>query len=67
MAETGLTRMPVVERGENRKLAGMISLQDLLAARTRSLTEERARERVLRIRIPYTGHKRYPEHDRTPA
>ena len=62
MAETGLTRMPVIERGERgagRKLAGMISLEDLLAARTRNLTEERTRERVLRVRIPF-GTARAP-------
>lgn len=53
MAETGFTRLPVVERGETPMLVGMISLQDLLAARTRNLTEERARERVLRIRVPF--------------
>jgi CIC family chloride channel protein len=55
MAETGLTRMPVVERGDSRKLVGMISLEDLLGARTRNLTEERTRERVLRIRLPFGG------------
>ncbi len=53
MAESGYTRFPVVERGEGRTLVGMISLQDLLAARTRNLTEERTRERVLRIRAPF--------------
>ena len=55
MAETGFTRMPVVERGDTAKLAGMISLEDLLHARTRNLTEERSRERVLRIRLPFQG------------
>jgi chloride channel protein, CIC family len=47
MAEQGVTRMPVVERGTRRWL-GMISLEDLLKARTRHLEEERRRERVLR-------------------
>jgi len=55
MAETGLTRFPVVERGGDRKLAGVIGLQDLLSARTRNLAEERDRERVLRIRLPLLG------------
>jgi CIC family chloride channel protein len=55
MAETGLTRMPVVDRSDSRKLVGMISLEDLLHARTRNLTEERERERVLRIRLPFQG------------
>jgi H+/Cl- antiporter ClcA/CBS domain-containing protein len=52
MAETGLTRFPVVDRGADRKLVGVIGLQDLLSARTRNLSEERDRERVLRIRMP---------------
>jgi len=55
MAETGFTRMPVVDRGESRKLVGIISLEDLLRARTRNLTEERERERVLKIRLPSRG------------
>jgi CIC family chloride channel protein len=52
MAETGLTRLPVVD-GEG-KLVGMISLHDLLLARVRNLNEERHRERVLRLRLPFT-------------
>ncbi len=52
MAETGLTRFPVVDRGDERKLVGVIGLRDLLSARTRNLAEERDRERVLRIRLP---------------
>ena len=51
MAETGLTRMPVVERDNPLKLVGMIALTDLLRARTRNLEEERRRERVLRLRL----------------
>jgi CBS-domain-containing membrane protein len=54
MAETGLTRFPVVEREDSRKLAGMVSLSDLLRARTRSLEEERHRERVLKLRLPFS-------------
>jgi CBS domain-containing protein len=53
MAETGLTRFPVVVNEDDRTLAGMVSLNDLLRARTRTLEEERSRERVLRIRIPW--------------
>ncbi len=53
MAETGFTRMPVIDRNSGGKLAGLISLDDLLRARTRNLTEERQRERVLRIRLPF--------------
>jgi chloride channel protein, CIC family len=53
MAEFGVTRMPVLDTDGTRRLAGMISLNDLLLARSQNLAEERARERVLRIRIPF--------------
>jgi len=51
MAETNLTRLPVVERSNPRKLVGMVSLTDLLQARVRNLQEERSRERVLHLSI----------------
>ena len=54
MAETGFTRLPVIE-SHNGKLAGMISLRNLLLARARNLYEERQRERVLRLRLPFGG------------
>lgn len=41
MADTGLTHFPVVERGPERRLTGMISLEDLLKARTHHLESER--------------------------
>jgi CBS domain-containing protein len=52
MAETGLTRLPVV--ADDRTLVGMIALTDLLTARTRILESEQRRERVLgaRFRLP---------------
>jgi chloride channel protein, CIC family len=53
MAESGFTRFPVLDPREER-LVGMVSLYDLLHARTRNLEDERARERVLRIRMPFT-------------
>jgi chloride channel protein, CIC family len=62
MAETGLTRLPVVER-ETGKLAGMVSLRDLLMARVRNLNEERQRERVLKIRLPFATAE--PEREMT--
>jgi len=52
MAQSGLTRFPVVERGEEGRLVGLIGLRDLLSARTRNLAAERERERVLRVRLP---------------
>ncbi|MDQ2898431.1 MAG: chloride channel protein [Acidobacteriota bacterium] len=55
MAETGRTRFPVIDNAENRKLSGIISLEDLLQARVRHLEEEKRRERVLRVRLPFSG------------
>jgi H+/Cl- antiporter ClcA/CBS domain-containing protein len=54
MAETGFTRLPVVDDGQ---LVGMVSLHDLLMARVRNLNEERKRERVLRLRLPFGSRK----------
>jgi len=51
MAATSVTRFPVVERGPESRLVGMIGLQDLLKARELSLEEELRRERVLRLRL----------------
>lgn len=53
MAETGWTRFPVVSPGDPRELLGMISLYDLLRARIRALDDERHRERLLRIHMPF--------------
>ncbi len=53
MAETGLTRFPVVERDGSRRLVGMVSLDDLLQARTRTLEAERRRERILPPRLMF--------------
>lgn len=49
MAQTGLTRLPVVE--QDYRLAGMISLNDLLKARTLNLEAEHRRERILPVRL----------------
>jgi len=54
MAETGFTRMPVVDRASG-KFLGLISLDDLLKARTRHLEEERRRERTLKLRFFLPG------------
>jgi CBS domain-containing protein len=50
MAETGLTRFPVVERG-GRRLLGMIGLFDLLQGRLRNLEAERRRDRMIPLRL----------------
>jgi len=54
MAETGFTRLPVVD-SDTGQLTGMISVHDLLMARVRNLNEERHRERVLRLRLPFAN------------
>ncbi len=51
MAETGLTAFPVVKHGNDRRLLGMVNFYDLLHARERELSEERHRQRWLRIRL----------------
>jgi len=55
MAETGLTHFPVVERDGHNTLVGMVSLDDLLKARVHSLEAERRRERVLPLRLVWSG------------
>jgi chloride channel protein, CIC family len=54
MAEKGFTRMPVVDRATH-KFLGLISLDDLLKARTRHMEEERRRERTLQLRYLLPG------------
>jgi len=51
--------MPVVERG-TKKFLGLVSLNDLLKARSRHLEEESRRERGLKFRwfVPERGMKR---------
>ncbi len=50
MVEKGCTRMPVLERN-TRKFLGLVSLNDLLKARSRHLEEESRRERSLKLRL----------------
>jgi CIC family chloride channel protein len=50
MAETGLTRFPVVDPDEPRRVVSIVTLRDLLHARSRALTEERERERTIKVR-----------------
>jgi CIC family chloride channel protein len=58
MAESGLSRFPVVDR-EAGRLVGMVALTDLLKARALNLDAEERRERVLgaHIALPF-GRKR---------
>jgi H+/Cl- antiporter ClcA len=64
MAETGLTRFPVVTREQSR-LIGMIALSDLLKARALNLEAEQRRERVFgaHIALPF-GVRREKEESR---
>lgn len=50
MVEKGCTRMPVLERA-SRKFLGLVSITDLLKARSRHLEEESRRERSLKFRF----------------
>jgi CBS domain-containing protein len=52
MAMSSLTRFPVVQPGPEKRLIGIIALQDLLKARELMFEEEQTRERVLRLRLP---------------
>ena len=49
MAETGLTRFPVIEKETPDHLVGTVSLNNLLGARVLYLDAERRRERVLEL------------------
>ena len=60
MAESGLTRFPVVERDKSRRLAGLVSLDDLLKARAHTLDAERRREQVLPLRLKFPLRKKPP-------
>jgi CIC family chloride channel protein len=61
MAETGRTRLPVVDRNAPGRLLGMVTLTHTLKAKQRHLEEERRRERVLDVRglIPRVLRRRY--------
>ena len=64
MVESGFTRLPVVDRDDEKRLRGMVSLDDLLRARGRNLEEERTRERILRLRMPL-GRRTHAEEVRS--
>jgi hypothetical protein len=52
MVETGLTTLPVLKSWNEPELIGVVSLNDLLQARTKNFAEENERETVLRLRRP---------------
>lgn len=61
MAETGLTSFPVVERQESQRILGMVSLNDLLRARERRLSDERHRQRWIKLRLFRGGSTPSPD------
>lgn len=64
MASNALGVLPVVERTGPRRLRGIVTTFDLLAAQERNLQEERHRERVLRLRrVPRLRPRRPVEAD----
>jgi chloride channel protein, CIC family len=62
MVEKSCTRMPVVERS-TRKFLGLVSLNDLLKARSRHLEEERRRERTISFRLFPPKNPKQPQSD----
>jgi len=66
MADTGITRFPVVERDgpkspgleTGRRLLGIVALSDLLKARAHQLDEEYHREQVLQVRLGFPSEVR---------
>lgn len=58
MAETGHTRLPVIERNGRKQLVGLVSLEDLLKARALNLDAERRRERVKAVDLFFPGRGR---------
>jgi len=53
MADNKLTHYPVIDG--NGKLAGILTIEDLLAGRSREALRESDRNRVLRLRWPFAG------------
>ena len=51
MADNKLSHYPVID--ENGKFAGIITIEDLLAGRSREALRETDRNRVLRMRWPF--------------
>jgi len=62
MVEKRCTRLPVVERS-TRKFLGLVSLNDLLKARSRHLEEERRREQTIKFRLFPPRNRKQPHSD----
>jgi len=52
MASSGFTKLPVVKREEPEKVVGIVSISDLLKARSAAQETEERRERVLQLSVP---------------
>lgn len=52
MASSGFTKLPVVKREEPDRVVGIVSIADLLKARTAAQETEERRERVLQLSVP---------------
>jgi hypothetical protein len=55
MAESKLTAFPVLD--ETRKLAGILTITDLLTGRMKESQRESDRVRILRVRWPFSGRE----------
>mgnify|MGYP001550185790 CR=1 FL=1 len=51
MAMEDITALPVVDRGGETRVVGIVTLRHLLTGRRRDQVEARERERILRIRM----------------
>jgi CBS domain-containing protein len=67
MAEHSVTRVPVVDRADPKRLIGFVTLPDLLHARRIDLEEERVSERIFHVRqfVPLPGGGVRRESERT--
>ena len=52
MASSGFTKLPVVRREDPTNVVGIISIADLLKARSAAQDTEERRERVLQLSVP---------------
>jgi H+/Cl- antiporter ClcA/CBS domain-containing protein len=66
MADKAVTRLPVVELSTG-KFLGLVSLDDLLKARSRHLEEERRREKTLKLRFFLPARRVETEAETPPA
>jgi H+/Cl- antiporter ClcA/predicted transcriptional regulator len=70
MADTGKTRLPVVDRADPTRILGLVTLAHTLKAKQRHLEEEQRRERLLTVRslipAPFRATRRRLREQREP-